>query len=213
MENIKAGTTYTINPTIDEIVRECDGAWERARELRIQYGLIKGVVATEAVPSAPSTSKLTEETAKEEDVYMELAHEHMELNKTYPVILATMAGGSYDSRAVLKFFKYVKEHPWRSEAEFLDIQSVYGAILYRLKHKHSGQKDTARMRNQVRSALTENERATKEQVERAKQEATENNKRHAKGRLIDMLARVPRDSAILTRAEVRPIIVTFDGDL
>lgn len=205
MENIRAGTAYEITPTIEEIIRECNAAWEQAKQVRSEFGL-SGVEAT-----TDDASIIKQRQDKEERVYSTLARDHADLNKTYPVILAAMAAGSYSQRAVSKFFKFVHEHPWRTEAEFLDVQSVYHTMLYRATTRgHVDQKKVAQIREQTRTALTENEKKTKEQLEQVQREAEENNRRRAKGRLIDILNRVPRDSAILTRGEVRPIVVSFD---
>lgn len=203
---MQAGTTYAITPTLEEIVRECDDAWEYARKKRAQYKL-------DDAPSSESESEPAhseEQNMREENIYMELAQAHVELNKTYPVILAAMAAGSYSSRAASKFFTYVKNHPWRTEEEFLDVQSAYNPILYRATHPHVNTKAVARVRENVRNALQENQRMTKEQIEAAQRAADINNAARAKQRVADILARIPRDARILTQDERRPIIVTFD---
>lgn len=179
---------YTINPTIEEIIRECNATWQEAKQL----------------------INAKHRDSKDEDVYMSLVRAHAELNKTYPAILAAMAAGSYDQGAVRKFFKYVKNHPWKTEEEFLDVQSVYSQILYRITHPHASQKVINQMREQTRTALTENEKKTKEQIEAAQKEAEENNRRHAKERLADLVARVAHDATILTHDEVRPVVVKYD---
>ena len=200
-----AGTTYAINPTIEEIIRECDAAWDQARELRREFGL--GVRDTIVI--APNTHE-GEDESKEESIYITLSRDHSDMNKTYPVILAAMSAGSYDKKAVKKFFEYVKNHPWHTEEEFLDVQSVYNTMLFRATHPHANQKSIMRTREHVRAALTENEKNTKEQIERAQHEAEEINARRAKERFADMIARVPRDSAILLSHEVRPLVVKYD---
>ena len=210
MEYMHAGTTYAINPTIEEIIRECDAAWEQARGLRREFGLgSDSVRVRETIVIAPSDRDGDDES-KEESIYITLARDHSDMNKTYPVILAAMSTGSYDKKAVRKFFGYVKNHPWRTEEEFLDVQSVYNTMLFRATHPHANQKSITRTREHVRAALTENEKNTKEQIERAQREAEEINARRAKERFADMIARVPRDSAILLNNEVRPIIVRYD---
>lgn len=178
---------YAVTPTIDEVVRECDAAWSLARKLR---------------DSARD--------GKDEDVYLELVRAHGDLNKTYPAILAAMSAGSYNTKAVRKFFKYVKNHPWKTEAEFLEIQAIYHTMLFRALHPHTTQTAIKQMREQTQSALEENEKKTKEEVEKAKIEAEENNRRHARERVADLVTRVPSDATILTKDEVRPVIVAFD---
>ena len=181
---------YAISPTIEEIIRECNAAWQEAKQL------------------INARSKKDDDGS--DDTYLSLIRSHTELNKTYPAILATMAAGSYDQKAVRKFFKYVQNHPWKTEAEFLDVQSVYSQILYRVTHPRASQTAIKQMRDQTRAALTENEKKTKEQIEAAQKEAEENNKRHAKERLTDLAARVAHDAPILTHDEVRPVVVKYD---
>lgn len=215
MENVRAGTTYIVAPTIEEIIRECDEAWVQAKQLRREClarpgGSSRGGTSRGEplhIHGAPETD---DGTRGENIVYETLIRDHQELNKTYPVILASMAAGSYNQRAVIKFFKYVRDHPWHGEKEFLETQTVYSEILYKATHAHANQKAAKNAREQVRNALTENEQKTKEQLEQVQRLAEENNKRHAKERISDMLMRVPRDAAILTRGEIRPIVVSFD---
>lgn len=190
--NVHVGTAYAITPTIEEVIRECDEAWVFARKLRDE-----------------SRDKADLE-GTQDAIYMSLVREHTELNKTYPVILAAMAAGSYHQDAVRKFFKYVKDHPWRTQDEFFEIQSAYNLILYRKTHPRASQKVAAKVREQTHDALIENERAMKEQVDRAQREAEETNQRHAKARIADMISRIPHDAAILLQSEVRPLVVIFD---
>jgi len=189
-----ADTTYAINPTVEEIVRECDSAWSRARELIAEF-------------NACATK---DESAREESIYVTLAREHAELNKTYPVILAAMAAGSYHARAVRKFFKYVQHHLWRTEEEFLEVQTVYNAILYRVTHPRAHGTAVAQIRQRTRKALDENTQKTKEQIASAQRDADEINARRASARVRDILVRAPRDAPILLVGEVRPVRVAFD---
>lgn len=189
LKHLTPQTGYAITPTVEEIIRECDTMWEEAR----------------AMINAPSSKAMSEN-----DIYLALVRAHGELNKTYPSIIAAMAAGSYDRKAVRKFFKYVQQHPWKTEQDFLDVQAIYSTILYRVTHPHASQTAIKAMREQTRTALEENEKKTKEEVEAIKKQAEENNKRHAKERTVDLLARVAYDATILTKEEVRPVVVSYD---
>ena len=212
MEGLRAGLTYAVAPTVEEIIRECDCAWARAREIRREMGL--GVEARAAATKSSAEVCVigtVDEGRAEESVYATLAREFAELNKTYPVILAAMAGGSYKTRAVRRFFAHVRDHPWRDEAEFLDTQSAYITILGRkLARATHDTRAIDRARAATRDALAENERATKEQIEHAQAEAARINEARAHSRAVDMRARVAADAAIILRDEVRPTVVAFD---
>jgi hypothetical protein len=182
MENLRVNTAFASAPTIVEIVRECDSAWLSAQ-------------------------RMAHNGADDATIYAQLVNEHENLNKTYPVILASMAAGAYDAHAVTKFFKYVADHPWHDEDEFLDTQTVYSAYLCRASARpgvHPSASDVATVRAQMRAALIDNKKRTKEQVEEMQRQADEINKKRAIARAEDLRRALP-----LARNDCS-ITVTFD---
>lgn len=196
---VSSSVAFESAPTIEEVLRECDNAWEYACVLRGRQ--------TDASDDEARASF-------EDDVYVELARAHSSMNQTYPVILAAMAAGNYDRRAASKFLHHVQDHPWKSEEEFLDTQSTYSSFLYRAKKHHTDSRMVVAAREQTRAALLETQRELKSRIERLRIEADANNHRRAQERLRDFTLRVASGAVqrILLNGDNFPTIVTFDEE-
>jgi hypothetical protein len=194
--------SFASAPTIDEVVRECDRAWEYAKNARATRGLTR-------------ISTMSDESREkaERQIYETILDEFRDLCTTYPTIVAAMVTGAYDRRAVRKFFKYVRAHPWKGESEFLDVQSAYSAILMRALAKdrhHVGAADIAAVREHTRKELEATETKTRTDIDRATEAAKSVNARRAAARVEDLRASIWRDGSVLIADEVRPVEVSFD---
>jgi hypothetical protein len=182
----KLSEAYEFLPTIEEVVRECNAAWNEA-----QVFLKEGV-------------------RNDVHIYEQLVDMHSDLNKTYPVILAAMSVGDYSEKAVRKFFKYVQNHPIHNESEYIDVQSAYSAILLRETHKHANTRDITETREHVRQELESNKKKLKEIMDSSTEYAKELNVIRARSRAAELRERLPHDAAIILNGETRPIQVKFD---
>ena len=190
-------------PTIEEILRECDTAWEYARMLRGQHASL-----TDETSSQESRDNI------DDDIYVELSRAHSSMNQTYPVILAAMAAGHYSRRAAKKFFLYVRDHPWKSEEEFLDTQAVYSSCLYRDTHKHVDSRAVATVRGQTREVLQETQAEMKRRIERLQKIADATNKRRAGARANEFARRLtdPITQQVLLHGRVFPTVISFEDE-
>lgn len=197
--------TSEFTPTSDEVTRVCDRAWEQVQEMRKARGLTRA-----------STMSDEARESIEREIYETLLEDYRELCTTYPTIVAAMVVGSYSRKAVIKFFKYVREHPWKGHDEFMDVQSAYSAILMRQLareqqiHYHINASEIARVRDYTRQELKKARDKMQDDIDRATKLASEINERRAHARVDDLRARVGADAAILMEGEVRPIVVSFD---
>jgi hypothetical protein len=190
-----ASISYEVAPTIDEILRECNRAWETAQMIRGEYDI----------------NDETRDTVDDE-VYIIMADRFRELNQTYPIIIAVMSTGSYNEKVARKFFKYVREHPWKTDEEFYDIQSVYSAMIYRFTNsrRHVSRAEIDAIREQTRESLNQFGEESRKHMERVKKIAEDNNKKRAQARARDLLNNIATARAIIINAESRPIVVHVD---
>jgi len=197
--------TSEFTPTSDEVVRVCDRAWAQVQEMRKTRGLTR-------------VSTMSDEDREhiEREIYEALLDDYRELCTTYPTVVAAMVVGSYSRKAVIKFFKYVRDHPWKGHDEFMDVQSAYSAILMRQLareqrvHYHINSTEVARVRDYTREELKKAHDKMHDDIDRATKAATEINERRARARIDDLRTRVCADAPILIDGEVRPIVVSFD---
>lgn len=142
--DIKVKITSEKNVTIDEIVREATQIWLKAKAKNIPSGDID---AAEALMS-------------------EFRKSNPEFCKSYPIVLRYICQmKEYDPRALRKYLIKIKEHPWKTEEEYLDSQADYVVILYQAKHKHWNRTDISRLRKNVRDMLQYEHEAFKHHVE------------------------------------------------
>lgn len=199
---VKSEIRFAIAPTIDEVVRVCAAAFARAKALRAEKKL-----------DCASTMSESARSAAEREVYSALAEEFRDLCTTYPAVVAAMVAGEYNERAVRKFFKYVRAHPWKTEEDFFEVQSAYTVILHRATAPtpaHASGNTLARLREQTRSALADANRELREQIECAQKAADEINRARARARVDDLRARIAADRDVLARP--RELRVSFDDD-
>lgn len=179
-------STYAVAPTIVEVLRECDAAWDAARKM------------------------LASKTMTDTEIYEKLVDAHSELNKTYSVVLSMMANGDYSRKAAERFFKYVQQHPWKNDIEHDETMTIYVAMCLRATQPRISPAEIARARERTRQALKDQRANMKKMMEIAQARADEINARRAQARVMDLRERVPIDAPILVCGENRGISVAFD---
>jgi len=179
-------STYAVAPTVVEVLRECDAAWDAARVM------------------------IASKTMTDTEIYEKLVESHSELNKTYSVILSMMATGDYSRKAAERFFKYVQQHPWKDDTEHDEVMTVYVAMCLRITQPRISPGEIGRARERTRHALKEQRTNMKKMMQDAQTRADEINARRAQARIADLRGRVPVDAPILVCGEQRGITVAFD---
>jgi hypothetical protein len=130
--NITAKIESEKEVTIEELVAEGDAIWKKCNSRKIKFGNLEA----------------------SEILLNEMRKEHPEFSKSYPIVLRYMCQmQEYTHKAFELYLKKIKEHPWTSEAEYLDSQADYVILLYKSKHKRYNQTQINTLRNNIRTML------------------------------------------------------------
>lgn len=120
------------NITINDLINEANNVWKVVRGRRLKFGDID---AAEALMS-------------------EIRKTNREFCTSYPIVLRYMCQmQEYDSRAFKKYLLKIKEHPWKSESEYLDSQTDYVVILYQTRNKKWNRTQINNLRKNIRNML------------------------------------------------------------
>jgi hypothetical protein len=120
-DEIKAHITSEKEVTIDDLLAEASTIWKKCRA--------RGLVFSDNKEFLDSTEVLMNDMRKE----------HSEFCKSYPIVLRYMAQmQEYAPKAFKLYLMKIKEHPWKSEDEYLQSQADYVVLLFRATSKKRG---------------------------------------------------------------------------
>ena len=120
------------NVTIDFIVTEANQMWKEMKRSGIKFG------------DVDASEKLMSEVTKR----------HPDFCKSYPIVCRYICQmQEYDSRAFRRWLNKIKEHPWKTESEYLDAQADYVVILFKVKKPRSNRTEINNLRTNIRSML------------------------------------------------------------
>ena len=118
--------------TLGEIVTEADTISRKSRSRKLKFGNIEAA----------------------DSLMAELRKEHPEFCKSYPIVLRYMCQmQEYSTRAFRQYLLKIKEHPWKTQEEYLDSQADYVVILYRATHTRWNQTVCENIRKNIRTML------------------------------------------------------------
>ncbi len=120
------------NVTIDYIVKEAGQMWKEMKRSGVKFGDID------------ASEKLMSDITKR----------HPDFCKSYPIVCRYICQmQEYDTRAFRRWLIKIKEHPWKTEAEYLDAQADYVAILFKVKKPRSNRTEINNLRTNIRAML------------------------------------------------------------
>ncbi len=131
---LKARFTSEKEVTIDQLVAEADAIWKYARARKLQFN----------------------DTAAAAKLISDVQRMHPQFCHSYPLVNRYICEmQEYSSKAFRLWLMKIKEHPWKSEAEYLDAQADYVAILFRVKHPRATKTQINNLRVNIRAVLQE----------------------------------------------------------
>lgn len=150
-DDIKMKIISEKNVTIDYVVNEANEIWKQVRKRKLKFG------------DLDAADSLMEEMRKS----------HPEFCKSYPIVLRYMCQmQEYDHRALRKYMVKIKEHPYTSETEYLDSQTDYIVILYKVRNPRWNATEVNRLKHNVRAMLQREHDVFKTYVEEFDKEVT-----------------------------------------
>lgn len=128
--DLKASIRNEKNVTMEDIIEEADQIWS--------------VVRTQKNPT----------TDEAEEMLKLMRFKHPEFSKSYPVVLRYMCQmRQYSTKALRQFLLKIKEHPYRSEDEYINAQADYVVMLYKAKTKRWNKRHIENLRKNIRKLL------------------------------------------------------------
>lgn len=130
--DLKARFTSEKEVTIDDLVKEADTIWRYARARKLKFN------------DLDAAAKLISDVQRD----------HPQFCQSYPLVNRYICEmQEYSSKAFRMWLMKIKEHPWRSEAEYLDAQADYVAILFRTKKPRATRQQIEQLRTNIRTVL------------------------------------------------------------
>lgn len=83
----------------------------------------------------------------------DIRKKHPQFCTSYPIVVRYIAQKQYSSAALRKYLNHIKEHPWKSQDEYLESQADYVMILY--KHTAPKSYDRDKQARNIRAAALE----------------------------------------------------------
>lgn len=122
--------------TIPELVTEANKIWAKCQTARKRK-------AIDCVDD-----KFTDELMKR------MHSEHPDFTKAYPIVMRYMTQFAMYHAEAFKLYLYkVKHHPWKTEADFIESQADYVALLYTKLNPRSSTNEIANVRKNIREML------------------------------------------------------------
>ncbi len=131
---LKAHFTSEKEVTIDQLVDEANVIWKYARARKLQFNDTEGA------------SRLISDVQRL----------HPQFCQSYPLVNRYICEmQEYNPKAFRLWLMKIKERPWKSEAEYLDAQADYVAVLFRIKHPRATKTQINNLRINIRTVLQE----------------------------------------------------------
>jgi hypothetical protein len=84
----------------------------------------------------------------------EMRREHKQFADAYPIVLRYMCQmQQFHAKALRKYLLQIREHPWKGQNEYLDSQTNYVIILYKITHPRWNKTQVENLRKNVRKML------------------------------------------------------------
>lgn len=127
-------------------------------------------------------------------LHKRIQEEHHSFISTYPVVVRSIVyEDKFKKKALERYILHLKNHPWNNKEEYLERQADWYVCLERETNPRIGAKALAQFRDKVRRHLIEEDKefmkaanATKEEVEKERDEIIEDRK----ARIRDVLKQV-----------------------